>query len=346
MTAVSRKPSQVSGWDFQSHPPPMVEVKAAFGNVPGTYKLSLAWVRDDPDRTRLSPTVFAALDRESHRAYIHPLNVKNGPADRTARLKLCLPTVSLASPPVVVIGKQDRKMIRNGDRVGLFLGKPTPSPLVKYMCVSEGEFLASFSPRWSIFEITLVSSSHRHDEPISYGSTIVLTDIATRTRSSEYVVFAAQDDDFCRKNGSVKELQRLGFRRNQNSFLAMSEESLRSGVVGDQGSLLLRDEVRPASTSKGRRTPGSFSTRASWTIVSINSFDCSFFDLLDRTTVTLFPILQNPTLDVFQRIIYAEISQFYYTDRTTGQRASLEVWVGVNGPLPVQTTKIDCNGAY
>jgi hypothetical protein len=213
------------------------------------------------------------------------------------------------------------------------------------MCVLDGQFYAS-TRRWSLFTIDVVlenGSSDRYDDVISYGSKIVLTDVDTGTRSEQYVVSKAGYSGFKSARDSVRGLHTLYFHwstKDESSvYLAMSTELFFAPGSESFCELPLRDEGRTGRDAN--RKPGSLPTRASWTIVPISYFSFSFFDLLGRIpsvglspTVNPFPVmLYDVKLGLLKKTISARISNYFYTDRETGQQAPLEVWLGTQGPF-------------
>jgi hypothetical protein len=356
MTAVFKKVSRLFGSRFETQPPPTVQIEGDIVNLSDRLRLSMSCVAHST-RTRgasLSPSATAVLNPadDFRRANFPPLAITRRSLDyKTFSLKLCLnldpppggttsDDVSFISPPVAIFGKRDNPGIvpdiRSNSTVALFLRKPTPSPLVKYMRALDGKIYASTS-EWSIFRISVLPET---DDVISYGSTIVLTDNDTDTRFGPYVVYEAKNGTFNPGDGPVKELQSLAFRKLESygrfADLAMSAE------VGDESDFMspVCDEV-PTNSTAGKKK-GSLYSRASWSIVSVSMFSCTFFDLLRRIPsvgrlypiVTPFPvILNNPKLDITYNVIDADISNYFYTDRETGKKTCLEVWVGTAGPL-------------
>jgi hypothetical protein len=380
--------SNESGGRFETCPPPMVQIEGDLVSLSDRLRLAMVCVGNSTRRTTLSSLAGAVLNPVSEsrrRAYFPPLVATPCPLDyQTFGLELVLNLVPKLSdqipgdlsrncettsdnlffsfPPIAVVNSRAQTAIipdiRCSSMVALSLREPTLSPLVKYMCILDGKFYAS-SWRWSIFKITVIpetDSKDHDDDAVSYGSTIVLTDIDTGITSRPYVVCEAKNGKFSPGNGSVKELQSLAFHRlrkedGSSVYLSIPTESRSAYKPEDEhvDKSPLIDEAR-TPLDAGRRKDDLFA-RASWTIVAITSSSFSFFDLFQQTpSVGLSPIfppfpmiLQTSEIDVSDNAIFASIYNFYYTDRETGQRASFEVWLGAKGPLDTLATEIAGN---
>ncbi|GAC98902.1 hypothetical protein PHSY_006497 [Pseudozyma hubeiensis SY62] len=149
-------------------------------------------------KSRASEAVSPAISTES------PANEQTDAGSEVlSRLPKGLAWASFESAPVAIISKSSKKtakprgqtnQVQNGSLVSLFNRINSQTARTKYMHSSTGGDLTVHSAEWSTYRITLISRpplaelAGAEEDSVTYGSTIVLTDVNTGFSSDPLVV--------------------------------------------------------------------------------------------------------------------------------------------------------------
>ncbi|KAG8975884.1 hypothetical protein FRB90_009377, partial [Tulasnella sp. 427] len=320
-------------------------------------------------------------------------NGSNAEASNARMIKAASTWASFSSAPVTIISKPSKKTAKTrnlascilaGGPVSLFNRINSQTVRTKYMTVDQGRLCAS-NTTWSAFNVEVVQavtdpnaqppevgSYHPGGvppQPVTYGSTLLLTDSHTGLTSDPLVIRKVDKGrivmDEGTMGGPVSQMQKVALCRITETgarYYLSAAGPLQilpdpsggatdgKGVIATHPLVYQPPAVREEMKGDVRVEVDEVDDFLCWTIVGISKFQYTFFDGIHNNALARFPITPFPTLlspPIYKpqtHTLDLTIANYFYTDPTPtstdangypqhGPPQPLEIWLGTLGPL-------------
>ncbi|KAG8912128.1 hypothetical protein FRC00_005202 [Tulasnella sp. 408] len=321
-------------------------------------------------------------------------NGSNSAESSNARLiKPASTWASFSSAPVTIISKPSKKTAKTrnlascilaGGPVSLFNRINSQTVRTKYMTVDQGRLCAS-NTTWSAFNVEVVQAVTDPNaqppdvgtyhpggvppQPVTYGSTLLLTDSHTGLTSDPLVIRKVDKGrivmDEGTMGGPVSQMQKVALCRITETgarYYLSAAGPLQilpdpsgaatdgKGVIATHPLVYQPPAVREEVKGDVRMEVDEVDDFLCWTIVGISKFQYTFFDGIHNNALARFPITPFPTLlspPIYKpqtHTLDLTIANYFYTDPTPtstdangypqhGPPQPLEIWLGTLGPL-------------